>query len=56
LHSARDIGAWRVARSAEDAEALRGNALAAFRDAALEALQRDVGEANGYIRSLLADA
>ncbi|MFQ5625561.1 MAG: Hpt domain-containing protein [Methyloligellaceae bacterium] len=54
--SARDIGAWRVAKSAEDAEALCGNALAAFRNAALKALQRDVGEANGYIQLLLADA
>ncbi len=54
--SARDIGAWRVAKSAEDAEALRGNALAALRNAALGALQRDVGEANGYIDTLLADA
>ena len=54
--SARDIGAWRVARSAEDAEALHGNALSVSRNAALGALQRDVGEANGYIDSLLADA
>jgi hypothetical protein len=55
-NSARSIGAWRVARSAENAGALCGNALAALRDAALEALQRDVGEANGYIRSLIADS
>jgi len=54
--SARDIGAWRVAKSAEDAEALSGNAFAALRNAVLGALQRDVGEANGYIDLLLADA
>ena len=54
--SARDIGAWHVAKSAEDAEALSGNAFAALRNAALGALQRDVGEANGYIDLLLADA
>jgi hypothetical protein len=54
--SARDIGAWRVAKSAEDAEALSGNAFAALRNAALGALQRDVGEANSYIDLLLADA
>jgi len=54
--SARHIGAWRVAKSAENAEALCGNALAAFRNAALVALQRDVGEANGYIDSLLEAA
>ena len=54
--SARHIGAWRVAKSAENAEALCGNALASLRNAALRVLQRDVGEANGYIDSLLADA
>ena len=54
--SARDIGAWRVAKSAEDAKALSGNAFAALRNAALGALQRDVGEVNGYIDLLLADA
>ena len=54
--SARDIGAWRVAKSAGDAEALHGNSLTTFRNAALVAIQRDVGEANGYIDSLLAAA
>lgn len=52
--SARDIGAWRVARTAEDAECLSGEALDANRVDVLESLQRDLGEANGYIRSLLA--
>ena len=54
--SALDIGAWRVAKSAEDAESLSGNAFAASRHAALVALQREVSEANGYIELLLADA
>jgi len=53
--SARDIGAWRVAKSAQDAEALCGTTLAVSRNAALEALQHHVGEVNSYIKSLLAD-
>lgn len=53
--SARDIGAWRVAKTAEDAEALAGDALDHRRVDVLETLQRDLGEANGYIRILLAD-
>ncbi len=53
--SARDIGAWQVVRTAEDAEALAGAALEGARVEALESLQRDLSEANGYIRTLLAD-
>lgn len=53
--SARDIGAWQVARTAQDAEALAGAALEGARVEALESLQRDLSEANGYIRTLLAD-
>lgn len=54
--SACDIGAWRVAKSAEDAEALAGDRLAARRGAVVQALQHDVDEANGFIQMLLADA
>ncbi len=53
--SARDIGAWQVARTAADAEALEGEALEGARVEALESLQRDLSEANGYIRTLLSD-
>ncbi len=53
--SARGIGAWRVARSAEAAEGLQGAALAEGRAAAVEALARAIEEANSYIRGLLVE-
>lgn len=53
--SASDIGAWRLARTAANAEALQGNTLAVRRKAAVAALQRDVDEANAFIQGLLAD-
>ena len=52
--SASEIGAWRLARTAANAEALQGNTLAVRRKAAVAALQRDVDETNAFIQGLLA--
>lgn len=54
--SARGIGAWRVAASADLAEKLQGETLKRERAAAVAALESDIGAANGYIASLLASA
>lgn len=54
--SARGIGAWQVAASAEQAERLAGAALRSGRQQALDALQASVEDVNGYIQSLLVEA
>ena len=54
--SARGIGAWPVARSAEAAEALSGKTRKTGALEALRELERCIGEANAYIESLLAEA
>jgi hypothetical protein len=51
--SARDIGAWRLAKIAETAEALKGDALAVSRDDIISSLERHIGETNYFIRALL---
>lgn len=53
--SARGIGAWQVATSAEAAEALQGAALKKSRQRALADLDASVLQVNDYIRSLLTD-
>lgn len=53
--SARGIGAWRVARSAEAAEALMGSMRKKDSVAVLRDLERLIDEANGYIESLLVE-
>jgi HPt (histidine-containing phosphotransfer) domain-containing protein len=53
--SARGIGAWPIAKSAETAEALKGAAREnGYRDA-LKELEALTSEANGYIESLLVE-
>lgn len=53
--SARGIGAWHIATCAEAAEALKGAAReTGCRDKLVE-LERLIGEARGYIESLLAE-
>lgn len=54
--SARGIGAWQVAKCAEAAEALCGEARASGSIAALRELEQAIDEANGYIKALLAEA
>ena len=54
--SARGIGAWQVAKSAEAAEALSGKKRKAGSVEILRELERRIEEANGYIASLLAEA
>lgn len=54
--SARGIGAWSVANSAEAAEALRGKTRKTGALEALRELERSIGEANAYIESLLAES
>ncbi len=54
--SARGIGAWRIARTAEAAEALEGDELASERGRMVETLEQRIEEASGFIRTLLADA
>jgi len=53
--SARAVGVWHVAKSAEAAEALTGEDRKAGSLAVLEDLERLIGEANSYIESLFAD-
>jgi len=52
--SARGIGAWHVADSAQAAEALTGKARVAGGGAVLDDLERAIGQANSYIESLLS--
>jgi len=54
--SARGIGAWQVACCAEEAESLNEAALKNERQGAIDALEINIKETNGYIRSLLSDA
>ena len=54
--SARGIGAWHVADSAQAAELLTGEARAAGCRAVLDDLERVIGEANKFIESLLSGA
>jgi HPt (histidine-containing phosphotransfer) domain-containing protein len=54
--SARGIGAWHVAKIAEAAEALSGKTRKSGALEVLRELERLIGEANGYIESLLAEA
>lgn len=54
--SARGIGAWQVARSAEAAEALRGKTRKSGSLEVIKELECLIGDANGYIESLLAEA
>lgn len=53
--SARGIGAWHIAKTAESAETLEGEALESSRGAVVATLERQIDEANGFIRTLLAD-
>ncbi len=54
--SARGIGAWQIAKSAEAAELLSGKTRKSGALEVLKELERLIGEANGYIESLLAEA
>lgn len=54
--TARAIGAWRVAHSAEAAEGLQGERLHSGRGGAIEALTKAIEEANLYIRELFVEA
>jgi HPt (histidine-containing phosphotransfer) domain-containing protein len=54
--SARGIGAWQIARSAEAAEALNGKWRKGGALDVVKELERLIGEANGYIESLLSEA
>lgn len=54
--SARGIGAWRVAASANLAEKLQGASLDRDRADVVAALESDIETANSYIASLLASA
>ena len=53
--SARDIGAWRLATIAENAETPECNPLTMCRDEVIEALERHVNKTNWFIRTLLND-
>ena len=53
--SARGIGAWRVARTAEAAEALDGAEREREGGEVLETLERRISEANSYIGTLLTE-
>lgn len=53
--SAKSIGAWQLARSAETAEAMRGNARKSGSSRLLAELERLMGETNSYIESLLGE-
>lgn len=53
--SAKGIGAWQVAKCAEVAEALCGEARKSGSIPALRELERAIGEANGYIETLLIE-
>ncbi len=54
--SALGIGAWRIAKTAEYAEALEGDALSERHRWVIQDLEQRIEEANGFIGSLLADA
>ena len=54
--SARGIGAWRVAKSAETAEALKGKSFKSSRDKVTHSLEAEINETNGFIQALLIDA
>ncbi len=54
--SARGIGAWQIAKSAEEAEALNGKTRKSDAVDVLKELERLIDEANGYIDSLLTEA
>lgn len=51
--SASDIGAWRLARIAGTAEALKSETLPMRRDEVVEALERHISETDRFIRTLL---
>jgi len=53
--SAKSIGAWQLARSAETAEAMNGGARKSGSPQLLADLERLIGETNSYIESLLAE-
>ena len=54
--SARGIGAWSIAKSAEAAEALKGAARENGCSDAIKELESLTGEAKDYIESLLAES
>ena len=54
--SARSIGAWQLARSAEIAETLSGAKRKSGAEVVLGELERLIGETNDYIQSLLGEA
>lgn len=54
--SARSIGAWQLARSAEIAEKLSGAKRKSGAEVVLGELERLIGETNDYIESLLGEA
>ena len=54
--SARSIGAWQLARSAEIAETLSGAKRKSGAEVVLGELERLIGETNDYIESLLGEA
>jgi HPt (histidine-containing phosphotransfer) domain-containing protein len=53
--SARAVGAWRVAKAAELAEPLTGEAFAHSRAGRIEEIDASLREAEAYIKSLLED-
>lgn len=53
--SARGIGAWYVAHTAEAAEKLDADSLGESQGEYVEMLEKQIDEANGYIQSLLTD-
>lgn len=54
--SARGIGAWRVAQTAEAAESLQGGVADGPFKQLVAALEKDIDEADAFIRLLLSDA
>jgi hypothetical protein len=54
--SALEIGAWQIARTAEDAEWLEADAYSERQGRIIQDLEQRIDEANCYIGSLLADA
>ncbi len=54
--SARGIGAWRVASTAESAEGLKGKSFKSSRQGIVRALEAAIGETNAFIEALLIDA
>lgn len=54
--SALEVGAWQIARTAEDAEGLEGDAYSERQGRIIQDLEQRIDEANCFIGCLLADA